>query len=289
MDDKDLAKSIAAELGPEELKAVEDILDGRGATRAWSEAMAVAGFLIACAKLAVDIWQARQDRAILVQELAEHKDLIEKHPRLDPEQRLGLMARVLMKLLPKDFGLPAPGEVAPEKQKWMADYITSLNANADSESDGDEDETRTRKAIVGLPLLLPFADQDYWIVTQPIGWLPGEGDPPGLPEVHVEAGFVTDLASVPSYLWSIFAKTGRYGNAAIYHDWLYCFQPEGCTRAEADLVFDRAMHDMGVDAATRKTMWSAVRLFGGRFWENYKLERAAGARYILKKFPTIHA
>ena len=84
--------------------------------------------------------------------------------------------------------------------------------------------------------------------------------------------FVTDLASVPSYLWSVLQKTGRYGNAAIYHDWLYWEQ--SVPRSFADRVFDRAMHDMGVDASTRRLMWAGVRVFGGSYWEQNKLAKA---------------
>ena len=95
--------------------------------------------------------------------------------------------------------------------------------------------------------------------------------------------FATDLASVPSYLWSVLQRTGRYGNAAIYHDWLYWDQ--SVPRSFADRVFDRAMHDMGVDASTRKIMWAGVRVFGGSYWDELKAAKAAGEKRVLSKFP----
>jgi hypothetical protein len=145
-------------------------------------------------------------------------------------------------------------------------------------------EGSARSFVGGATILVPFADQDYWIVFQNVGWIPDQNDGPDVTRVDVPRGFVTDLASVPSYLWALLQKTGKYGNAAIYHDWLYWDQP--CSRAVADRVFDRAMHDMGVDAVTRNAIWAGVRVFGGTYWEeNPKLKRA-GQRRVLKRFPT---
>ena len=120
--------------------------------------------------------------------------------------------------------------------------------------------------------------------------MPDDDDGPGVIRVDVPKGFVTDLASVPNYLWPILNRTGRHGNAAIYHDWLYWQQNDasvdtGVTREVADRVFDRAMHDMGVDVATRNLIWAGVRIFGGSYWDNNAAEKAAGGKRVLKVFP----
>ncbi len=39
--------------------------------------------------------------------------------------------------------------------------------------------------------------------------------------IYVQAGFVTDFASIPRGLWNLFPPTGHYGKAAVVHDWLY--------------------------------------------------------------------
>lgn len=58
--------------------------------------------------------------------------------------------------------------------------------------------------------------------------------------VHVvPAGFVTDFASVPRWLWSIFPPHGRYSPAAVFHDWLY--QAGVMERDEADKAFLEGM------------------------------------------------
>src|SRR5438046_8797712 len=44
----------------------------------------------------------------------------------------------------------------------------------------------------------------------------GSGD-----RVDVAIGFQTDFATVPRPLWIVLPKWGRYGNAAVLHDWLY--------------------------------------------------------------------
>jgi hypothetical protein len=183
---------------------------------------------------------------------------------------------VLQKLLPDSFGTPVRGRgAAPvaEKKSWVWSYMASRG--------GGESDKRYFQG--GATILLPFADQDIWIVYQSVGWVPDAADGPGLVRVDVPRGFVTDLASVPSYLWAILQRTGRYGNAAIYHDWLYWEQ--SCPREVADRVFDRAMHDMGVDPMTRRLMWAGVRVFGGYYWDETTKSKAAGERRVLKRFP----
>jgi hypothetical protein len=277
MHEKDLARAVAADLGSEVLAAVEmPSSDDRTRALSLTGAMAVASFLVQCASLAVQVWQAKQDRALLVAALANSKELMEMYPRLDPEKRLGLMARVLKKFLPDSFGTPPRGGGAPvaEKRGWVASYLAKRGSGGDA---------ATREFLGGATILMPFADQDNWIVYQNIGWVPDDADGTGVVRVDVPRGFVTDLASVPSYMWAILQRTGRYGNAAIYHDWLYWERT--CPREVADRVFDRAMHDMGVDPVTRNAMWAGVRVFGGSYWDDTAVAKAAGEKRVLKRFP----
>ena len=269
---ENIARAAAADLGPDVLAAI-DAPQADDRTRAFgiSEAAAIGGFLVQAATLAWTIWQARQDRALLVAALANSEELMQAYPRLDPEKPMSLVARIVQKLLPDGFS-----HAATEKRRWIAGLIGSRNAPGNAPS---------RDFIGGATILQPFADEFWWIVCQPIGWLPGAGDGTNLPRVDVPKGFVTDLASVPDYLWAFLQKTGKYGNAAIYHDYLYWQQPPGVTREAADRVFDRAMYDMGVDAVTRNLIWAGVRVFGGGYWEANATAKACGEKRVLKRLP----
>ncbi|MEH2626091.1 hypothetical protein V1292_004146 [Bradyrhizobium sp. AZCC 1719] len=275
MNEKDLAHAVAADLGPEVLASLEVASsDDRARALNVTEAMAIGGFLVQCAQVIIEIWSARQDRLLLVQALVNSEKLMEAYPRLDPEKRLGLIARLLNKFLPDTFGRPRHDEnAAADKRQWVTGYLESRN--------GTDPSGRTFHG--GATILLPFADQFWWIVYNDIGWIPDSSDGAGVVRVDVPRGFVTDLASVPAFLWAVLQKTGRYGNAAIYHDYLYWQQT--CTRETADLVFDRAMVEMGVDTVTRNVIWAGVRVFGGRAWEENAVEKAAGGRRLVKRFP----
>lgn len=277
-----LALSVATDLGPDVIAAVEAPPSD---TRALglTETMAIGGFLIQCAQLAIQLWQSKEDRALLVASLADSEQLMEAYPRLDPEKRMGLTARILRKFLPQSFESALEARAAAsveDKKRWIAEYIEGRRLAAGLPPSGD---LATRDFVGGATILLPFADQFWWIVYQPVGWIPGTEDGPGLPRVDVPKGFVTDLASIPNYLWSVLQKTGRYGNAAIYHDWLYWQQD--VHRSVADRVFDRAMHDMGVDPSTRRLIWAGVRVFGGSYWNDNAAAKARGEKRVLARFP----
>lgn len=77
--------------------------------------------------------------------------------------------------------------------------------------------------------------------------------------VTVPTGFETDLASVPRFLWPIFAPHDpRYAAAAVLHDCLYRW--DGFTRVVADAVFYEAMRALGTPRWKAKLMYIAVRL-----------------------------
>lgn len=84
--------------------------------------------------------------------------------------------------------------------------------------------------------------------------------------IHVPAGTVTDLASVPRVFWSIFPPYGRYAKAAIVHDYLY--QRGTGSRLYADQVFLEAMAVLGVPKWRRALMYLAVRLWGREHYQH---------------------
>ncbi len=83
-------------------------------------------------------------------------------------------------------------------------------------------------------------------------------------QVRVPKGFVSDYATIPRFLWSIFPPHGYSRKAAVVHDFLYTC-PD-CPRVIADAVFLSAMRECGVPPWRRGLMYAAVRLFGWAFW-----------------------
>lgn len=84
--------------------------------------------------------------------------------------------------------------------------------------------------------------------------------------ILVECGFMTDYASVPRLLWSLFPRdAGDTRRAGVLHDWLYSYH-QGFTRAQVDKLFRVALAEEGASRFKRWSMWSAVRTFGRVYW-----------------------
>tara|TARA_Y100000310_G_scaffold334175_1_gene413284 strand:+ start:1812 stop:2135 length:324 start_codon:yes stop_codon:yes gene_type:complete len=77
-------------------------------------------------------------------------------------------------------------------------------------------------------------------------------------------GFVTDFASVPRCLWWVVPQWGKWGKAAVLHDFLY--QTKLRSRREADGIFLEAMGVLGVKNWRKYPMFLAVRCFGFLAW-----------------------
>ena len=84
----------------------------------------------------------------------------------------------------------------------------------------------------------------------------------------VPAGFESDGASVPRFLWGsvspqIHPATLR---GAVAHDFIYRNQPTGWTRKEADELFYDLIREDGLAWWTAQKAYWGVRLFGGGAW-----------------------
>jgi hypothetical protein len=77
--------------------------------------------------------------------------------------------------------------------------------------------------------------------------------------VIVPAGFVTEFASVPRFLWFIFPPAGPWNRATVIHD--YLCETQSCSRFMADAVFREAMRELGVPRWRRIAMYWAVRAY----------------------------
>lgn len=108
------------------------------------------------------------------------------------------------------------------------------------------------------PLHLEWIDGKVWRLLQGFRY---DTDLLAAGAVYVPAGFEMDFASVPRFFWRIYPPTGRYGKAAVIHDFLY--RRSGCSRDLADKIFLEAMEVLEVGWFTRHTIYRAVRMFGG--------------------------
>lgn len=91
--------------------------------------------------------------------------------------------------------------------------------------------------------------------------------------VKVPKGFVTDFASSPFFVWSFIPSWGRWGKAAVLHDYMYQTNykiPYLKTRRDADNIFREAMGVLGVDKVRLFLIYWSVRLFAGRAYKKGK-------------------
>ena len=80
-------------------------------------------------------------------------------------------------------------------------------------------------------------------------------------QITVPVGFETDFASVPRPFSAILPKWGKYGDAAVIHDWLYWEQ--GRPRPAADAILLEGMTVLGVSAVVESDDLHGGAPFGG--------------------------
>ena len=91
----------------------------------------------------------------------------------------------------------------------------------------------------------------------------------------IPGGFEADGGSVPRLLWWWMPPFGDRAQAAyLLHDYLYneAEQFPGMTRKIADDLLHEAAIADGMPSLRAYLIWCAVRLFGGRAWEEYRQE-----------------
>jgi hypothetical protein len=99
-------------------------------------------------------------------------------------------------------------------------------------------------------------------------------------DIIVPKGFLTDFASVPIPIRSIIPKWGKYGRAAVIHDWLYYEGNKGGTKEFADQVLLEAMEISGVNSFVRTIIFKAVDWFGMFAWLSNEVKRKLGKEKI---------
>lgn len=133
------------------------------------------------------------------------------------------------------------------------------------------------KALVVTPL----ADGRTWVLLEPFSYdvgSEGSGD-----TVHVPPKFMTDFASVPRVFWIFIPQWGKYGNAAVIHDWGYWSKERSKTKT--DLIFLEGMEVLGVGAVKRYIMFLGVYLFGWMAWWSAGRRKARNVSKIAYRIP----
>ena len=123
------------------------------------------------------------------------------------------------------------------------------------------------------PFVRGFADGSNWMLQSPLIHEIGKNN---RYIVIVPRGFVTDFASLPQPLQILHASVsiGRYGNAAVVHDYLYW--RHDCTREQSDNILAIAMMEAGVSFLERQLIYQSVRQFGQSAWDGNRRARESG-------------
>ena len=109
-----------------------------------------------------------------------------------------------------------------------------------------------------------------------IGW-----SPLGKETVEIPNGFITDFASIPRPLWWLLPKWGKYGKAAVIHDYLYKrkkarittsskvgdrWYEVPITRKEADRIMLQAMEVSNTPRWQKFLIYAGIRMGGWLAW-----------------------
>lgn len=109
-------------------------------------------------------------------------------------------------------------------------------------------------------------EKDYYQVNQAFKYYVGDKEDDTW--IYVPQGFLTDGASVPNIFWVLIPPWGRYGAAAVVHDFLCEYLtvwvrgvPTKVDREYADKIFLEAMTVLEVPEWKRTVMYYAVRTY----------------------------
>jgi len=113
-------------------------------------------------------------------------------------------------------------------------------------------------------VVTPLMDGKTWVILCDFGYAVGSEDSDDV--INVPISTQTDFASIPRIFWAILPRWGKYGNAAVIHDWLY--KDQQLSRKQADDIFLEAMGVLCVSAWQKHTIYWAVRAFGWWAWKS---------------------
>ncbi len=127
----------------------------------------------------------------------------------------------------------------------------------------------------------PLPDGRTWVLRKDFSYDVGKEN--SGETITVPTGFITDFASVPRLFWMFFPRWGKYGNAAVIHDYLYWKQEKKYPRKKADEIFLEGMRDaLNVSKIKSGTLYTAVRIGGKSAWNKNKKDKQKGIRKFIK-------
>lgn len=129
-------------------------------------------------------------------------------------------------------------------------------------------------------IVSPMPDGKNWAIMKDFGYAVGSEDSEEV--INVPFGFLTDFASVPRFFWWLYPKWGKYGNAAVIHDYLYWEQ--SYPRKKSDSIFLEAMGVLKVNKFTARILYLAVYLCGFAAWKGNQRRKKKLGKRVLKKF-----
>lgn len=86
-------------------------------------------------------------------------------------------------------------------------------------------------------------------------------------DVCVPSGYLTDLLSIPRFLWPVLSPFGAGCWGALPHDILY--SAEAVDRGMADRILYDACRDSGAGGFRARTIYAGVRVGGGATWSSH--------------------
>lgn len=88
----------------------------------------------------------------------------------------------------------------------------------------------------------------------------------------IPTGFMTDLASIPRFLWPIISPAySKLIRPAIIHDWNYSSTKQHFfNRKQCDLIFYQMLIQEGLNKPTALLIYKAVRIFGASHFKIYQ-------------------
>ena len=120
------------------------------------------------------------------------------------------------------------------------------------------------------PLIVKHINGKSWKLCKSFKYC--AGDESSEEVICVPKGFITDFASIPRLFWTIIGHpTGKYGKAAVIHD--YCYFRQLYSRKRSDEIFYEAMQVLKVPFIKRWLMYHAVRTFGWIPWGKYRRKK----------------
>jgi len=130
-------------------------------------------------------------------------------------------------------------------------------------------------SFTSLLVVSPMPDGRNWKLFRPFTYHIGSKYSRRF--IRVAAGFITDFASIPKFIFWLLPWWAKFSKPSVLHDWLYRVKAiigELITRKEADDIFYEAMlicfrhHKLGPAVAFIE-YW-AVRIFGWVAWHEKK-------------------